>query len=70
MEDKLDAWAQELRPRGCCISSFTLKILKDYCKKKGIEQIYAPKRLTNLIQPADVMWFALIKMFFGVKWNK
>ena len=31
--------------------------------------MFVPKRLTNLLQPADVMWFASIKMLFGDKWN-
>ena len=25
--------------------------------------------LTNVLQPADVFWFALIKMIYGDKWN-
>ena len=26
MEDNLDAWAQELRDAGCCLSGFTIKV--------------------------------------------
>ena len=26
MENDLDAWAQELREAGCCLSGFTLKV--------------------------------------------
>ena len=40
-----------------------------YCDKKGVILIFVPKRLTNLLQPADVFWFALIKMIYGDKWN-
>jgi len=38
--------------------------------KKNIVIKFVPKRLTNLLQPADVMWFASIKMSYGEKWNE
>ena len=52
-----------------CAKCHEKQTVKAYCDKKDIIIIFVPKRLTNLLQPADVMWFALIKMFFGEKWN-
>jgi len=38
-------------------------------KKKAKQVIYIPGRLTNLLQPADVDWFATIKKAYRKLWN-
>jgi len=52
-----------------CAKCHEKQTVRDYCDKKGIVVKFVPKRLTNLLQPADVMWFASIKMHYGEKWN-
>ncbi|RNA04130.1 hypothetical protein BpHYR1_039126 [Brachionus plicatilis] len=36
----------------------------------GIVTNFIPPRMTNLLQPADVSWFASIKKQYHNKWNK
>jgi hypothetical protein len=38
----------------------TSKVL-NHLEKNNIEAIIVPPRFTNLIQPADVVWFSLLK---------
>ena len=44
--------------------------VNSFCQKNGIEIFYIPRRLTNLLKPADVMWFSSIKKTYGERWNK
>ena len=41
-----------------------------FCQKYGIEIFFIPRRLTNLLQPADVMWFSSNKKTYSERWNK
>ena len=50
-----------------CAKCHEKATVKAYCDKKGILVKFVPKRLTNLLQPADVMWF---KMCYGDRWNE
>ncbi len=36
---------------------------------KGIHVLYIPGRMTGLLQPADVGWFATVKKSYKRKWN-
>ena len=42
----------------------------DAAVRLGINIIYIPPRLTNLLQPADVCWFASFKKRYHEKWNE
>lgn len=44
----------------------TVKV-KNFCVDNCIELLFIPPRLTNLLQPADVCWFASIKKSYKVK---
>ena len=46
-----------------CAKCHEKATVKTYCTKKNIRIMFVPKRLTNLLQPADVMWFASIKKY-------
>ena len=41
----------------------------NYCAENGIVLLFIPPRLTNLLQPADVAWFASLKKGYRKKWN-
>jgi hypothetical protein len=43
--------------------------VSDFCEDNGILLLFIPKRLTNLLQPADVCWFSTIKKDYKAKWN-
>jgi len=45
------------------------KEVKDVMKQHKIEVQYVPKRLTNLLQPADISWMRTLKAAYHVKWN-
>ena len=53
----------------CANCHLTAKV-KNHCEKSQIELFFVPRRLTNLLQPADVMWFFLIKTIFHYDWNE
>jgi hypothetical protein len=38
-----------------CAKCHEKQTVRDYCDKEGIVVKFVPKRLTNLLQPADVM---------------
>ncbi|CAF1148323.1 unnamed protein product, partial [Brachionus calyciflorus] len=42
--------------------------VKDRFNQLGLESFYIPPRMTNLLQPADVCWFAKIKKAYCTKW--
>ena len=44
--------------------------VKDFCQNNQIEILFIPPRLTNLLQPADVMWFHSLKASYHFKWNE
>ncbi|RNA04042.1 Pogo transposable element with, partial [Brachionus plicatilis] len=46
----------------------TLKV-KQYCNDNNIELFYIPPRLTNILQPADVMWFRSFKRRYHEMWT-
>ena len=41
-----------------------------YLENNNIEAIIVPPRFTNLIQPADVIWFSLLKGAYHELWQK
>jgi len=45
------------------------KPVKDYMKSQNINTIYVPKRMTNLLQPADLSWMKQLKLSYHQKWN-
>ena len=45
------------------------KLVSRYCDNNGIVLAFIPRRLTNLLQPADVCWFSIIKKKYREKWN-
>ena len=49
--------------------TYTKKRLKEFCESNKLDIIYIPGRLTNLLQPADVCWFAPIKKEYKKMWN-
>jgi hypothetical protein len=53
-----------------CANCHMTDKVKAHCDKNKIEIFFVPRRLTNLLQPADVMWFFLIKTAFHVYWNE
>ncbi|RNA33693.1 pogo transposable element with KRAB domain-like [Brachionus plicatilis] len=46
------------------------KSVKDELQVNGIVTNFIPPRMTNLLQPADVCWFASIKKQYHNNWNK
>ena len=40
-----------------------------FCENNGILLSIIPPRMTNLLQPADVCWFATLKKAYKEKWN-
>lgn len=46
----------------------TAKVMT-FCHDHNIDLQYIPGRMTNLLQPADVAWFATIKKAYREKWN-
>lgn len=44
-------------------------MIKEQFTNLSIQQVLIPPRMTNLLQPADVSWFAAIKSCFHQKWN-
>ncbi len=53
-----------------CANCHLTDKVKKHCEKSKIELLFVPRRLTNLLQPADVMWFFLIKTTFHYDWNE
>ncbi len=53
-----------------CANCHLTANVKNHCEKSQIELIFVPRRLTNLLQPADVMCFFLIKTIFHYDWNE
>ncbi|CAF0945799.1 unnamed protein product [Brachionus calyciflorus] len=47
----------------------TSKVNKEFVDL-GIEPLFVPPRMTNLLQPADVCWFAVIKKMYHQRWNE
>ncbi|CAF1150281.1 unnamed protein product, partial [Brachionus calyciflorus] len=47
----------------------TVKV-KSTLSENYIDPVFIPPRLTNLLQPADVSWFASFKKEYNAKWNK
>jgi len=45
------------------------KKVSDFCLENNVFLLFIPPRLTNLLQPADVVWFAPIKKAYKKKWN-
>ncbi|CAF1027868.1 unnamed protein product [Brachionus calyciflorus] len=45
------------------------EIVQGFCEDNGINQVFIPPRLTNLLQPADVCWFTQLKRAYHKKWN-
>jgi DDE superfamily endonuclease len=43
--------------------------VNDKIREFGLNKVVVPPRLTNLLQPADVGWFSLIKQQLHEKWN-
>ncbi|RNA17277.1 pogo transposable element with KRAB domain-like [Brachionus plicatilis] len=43
--------------------------VRDLCDDNEINQVFIPPRFTNLLQPADVCWFATLKRAYHKKWN-
>ena len=43
--------------------------VKEFCFQNRIKLVIIPPRMTNLIQPADVCWFAPFKKELKKKWN-
>ncbi len=44
--------------------------VRSYCSTNSIELVYIPKRLTNILQPADVMWFRSFKRNYNQLWTE
>jgi DDE superfamily endonuclease len=44
-------------------------MVKQSMKERNITLTYVPKRLTNLLQPADVSWMRPLKREYSEKWN-
>jgi hypothetical protein len=44
--------------------------VNDKMLELGLKKIVVPPRMTNLLQPADVGWFANIKKELHHKWNE
>lgn len=47
---------------------FYIKV-KDFCAERNISLVFIPGRMTNLLQPADVGWFSVIKKAYKSVWN-
>lgn len=45
------------------------KQVKDFLRSNNINTIYVPKRLTNLLQPADLSWMRQLKLSYQQRWN-
>lgn len=43
--------------------------VKSCLEANKISYVYVPKRMTNLLQPADVSWMRSIKLMFKQKWQ-
>ena len=43
--------------------------VKEFCQTNHIELLFIPPRMTNLLQPADVCWFAPIKKALKKRWD-
>ena len=43
--------------------------VKSYCLANSIDLVFIPKRLTNILQPADVMWFRSLKRNYNQLWT-
>ena len=50
-------------------SHLTAKVA-DAANRLGIKKIFIPPCLTNLLQTADVCWFAVFKKSYNQKWNE
>lgn len=44
-------------------------LVRNSCISNNIEITYIPKRLTNMLQPADVAWMRPLKIAFHRLWN-
>ena len=44
--------------------------VKDFCSQNQIVLLFVPKQMTNLLQPADVCWFAPLKKELKKRWNQ
>ncbi len=44
--------------------------VKQFCASKSISLLIIPPRMTNLLQPADVCWFAPIKKALKREWDQ
>ncbi len=44
--------------------------VKTKCQENKIILLFIPPRLTNLLQPADVCWFAPLKKHYHGTWNE
>ena len=47
----------------------TTKVVQNSCLANNIEITYVPKRLTNMLQPADVAWMRSLKRAFYNLWD-
>ena len=47
----------------------TTKEVKDAMALENVRLTYVPRRLTNLLQPADIAWMRVLKCAFHRKWS-
>ena len=52
-----------------CVPCHTTALVKSEFEAAGVDLTYIPKRLTNLLQSADISWFKPLKGLYKECWN-